>query len=171
VFRLTIHQTGAEELRTMLGGLAVAVDDISPTFPEMERAFRSIEISQFQSEGASGQEGAWPALSEVYAAWKARHFPGKPILQRTGALMRSLVGRGPGSYVSTSPHSLTIGTSIPYAAFHQIEGLGRRFRPMISLTDQQAAMFQAILQRYFLATIRRGLGGRRVSVQRALVGA
>lgn len=33
------------------------------------------------------------ALSERYAAWKAVHFPGKPIGEASGAMLRSLVAK------------------------------------------------------------------------------
>ena len=35
----------------------------------------------FASEG----RGAWPQLSEAYARWKAKNYPGKGILELTGA--------------------------------------------------------------------------------------
>jgi phage gpG-like protein len=170
VYSLTIRQTGAEEIRTMMNRLLQAVDDISPAFPEMEATFRAIELQAFTSEGTSGESGAWAPLSPGYRAWKERHFPGKTILRRTDRLMGSLVRRGADSFIESSPKRLAIGTTTPYAAFHQVPGLGARFRPPISLTDRDAAKFQAILHRFFSRTIQQSLG-QRVSVQRALVGA
>src|SRR5262249_32662130 len=40
-------------------------------------------------EGEYALGHTWTPLSPKYAAWKAIHFPGRPILQRTGALRRA----------------------------------------------------------------------------------
>lgn len=44
----------------------------------------------FQEE--MGPDGAWASLSEKYAAWKAMHYPGMPILQRDGHLIGDIGG-------------------------------------------------------------------------------
>ena len=49
----------------------------------------------FASEG----RGAWPQLSEAYARWKARNYPGKGILELTGAYRSAATQIG-------SPHNL-----------------------------------------------------------------
>jgi hypothetical protein len=55
------------------------------------------------AEGRAPRDGKFVPLSpRGYAAWKAEHFPGKPILVRTGAMLGSLAYRssmvGPGHY-------------------------------------------------------------------------
>lgn len=151
---LTIKQTGTEEVRTMLSRVLVAAENISPAFPEMEAAFRQMESAAFLTEGATTATGSWRPLSAKYAAWKRARFPGKTILRRTDRLFHSLVRRGPGSYVESSPKRLVIGTSIEYAGFvHAV-------RPVISITARQAATFQSILHKYFARTIRTSLGRR-----------
>lgn len=138
----------------MLSQLLPAAEDISAAFPEMEAAFRAMESAAFLSEGGTTGTGSWRPLSAGYAAWKRARFPGKTIGRLTDRLFHSLVRRGPGSYVETSPKRLVIGTSVPYAGHVQA------VRPVISITNKQAAVFQAILYRYFNRRIRASLGRR-----------
>ena len=151
---ITIRQTGMAEISTMLSTLAAAAENISPAFPEMEAAFRQMETAAFLSEGASSGAGSWRPLSARYAAWKRSRFPGKTIGRLSEQLFHSLVRRGPGSYVETSTRRLVMGTSVPYAGHVQA------VRPVISITNKQAATFTAILHRYFNRRIRTSLGRR-----------
>ena len=48
---------------------------------------------QFETEGAAHLGRRWQPLSPAYAKWKARHYPGRKILIRTGAMRREMVAR------------------------------------------------------------------------------
>lgn len=85
-------------------------------FDDMADTFGQIEARQFSSSGANS--GGWAALSPGYAAWKARHYPGKGVLVRSGALEASLTGRPLGVEVITDDRAL-FGTGVPYAGYHQ----------------------------------------------------
>lgn len=54
----------------------------------MTDRMRRLMREQFNREGF-GQSGRWKQLSENYRDWKQRHYPGKRILELTGALKRS----------------------------------------------------------------------------------
>jgi hypothetical protein len=69
--------------------------------------------------------GGWPDLNPTYAAWKARHFPGRKILELTRRLRRSLMpgvsgtsGAGSDTVLQVRPRELVIGTRVPYARWH-----------------------------------------------------
>jgi phage gpG-like protein len=156
---ITIKETGTATIHAALSRLAAMADDISPTFPLMEAEFRKIELAQFLTEGAQGDTGAFAPLAAGYAAWKRARFPGKTILRLTDTLFHSLIRRGPYSFVETSRNRLAIGTTVPYAARHQIGSSGRR-RPPISITNAQAARFASILHKYFGAELRRAMRER-----------
>ena len=57
------------------------LDDIGSMFVEWVKE----HIQSGESEG-----GSMKPLSEAVRKYKARHYPGKPILERTGQLLRSL---------------------------------------------------------------------------------
>ena len=58
--------------------------------PLLSRDFRTMEREHFDTEG----HGTWPELSPPYATWKEVKYPGKPILQGTGALYAALTREG-----------------------------------------------------------------------------
>jgi hypothetical protein len=49
--------------------------------------------AQFDSEGAAADGVPWTPLSDEYGAWKAQHFPGRPILVRDGAMKAAMLDR------------------------------------------------------------------------------
>jgi hypothetical protein len=81
-----------------------------------------MEVQQnFATEG--DLVGGWPDLNPGYAAWKARHFPGRKILELTRRLRNSLMpgaagssGAGSDTVLRVGPKQLEIGTRVPYAA-------------------------------------------------------
>ena len=83
---------------------------------------RYLELVQqnFETEGElSGYVSGWPDLEPAYAAWKARHFPGRKILERTRRLRESLA---PGAskteqLLQAGPRELRIGTRVYYGRF------------------------------------------------------
>jgi len=73
-------------------------------WPFVEKQFRVETKAQFAGEGTSPGTGLarWAPLSMVYRLWKEENYPGKPILELTGALKRAFAtGRG-GSITRTA---------------------------------------------------------------------
>lgn len=95
----------------------------------------------FKTEG--GWVGGWKPLSPAYAAWKVRHYGQKPILQRTGTLVRSLTWQngavGPGGIAEMSETRAAFGTRVPYAIYHQLGAAPRRASAATFATVAQAA--------------------------------
>ena len=75
-----------------------------------------ITRESFQKQ-ASPEGAPWTPLSPRYSALKARLFPGKPILQARGALLRSL-------YRQVSGRQIIVGSNLPHAAAHNWGFLG-----------------------------------------------
>ncbi len=103
------------------------------------QAFKDIvygsEKKQFATEGEHGS-GGWAKLNEVYEARKARQYPDKPILQRTGRMFKSLTSPvSPGAVYTASRHSVTFGTTVPYAIYHQKGTKDMPERKPIEFTD------------------------------------
>lgn len=138
---------------------AEGVKDLRPAFREIEKSFREIERKQFQSVGMYGS-GGWVPLSPTYAEWKAARFPGRPILQLTGALMRSLTGRTPDSITEIERLALAIGTRLKYAVYHQKGTPRMPARPIIRLTEEDKRQWTKIFHR-FLADQARKAGLKR----------
>lgn len=94
-------------------------DDWRQPFEQMAEDFWEQNKETFEAEGPG-----WRPLSPRYAKWKEKAYPGKPILVRTGALKASLTsGFARHSIFEVYPTRMEIGTSIPYAMYHQTGSL------------------------------------------------
>ena len=74
----------------------------------------------FESKGQSiGTK--WKPLKPAYAAWKGRHFPGRPLLVLRGPMKKSLTDESSRNaiYNRKGGRQLILGTRIKYAKFHQ----------------------------------------------------
>lgn len=132
--------------------------------------YRQIERN-FELEGRLA--GGWAPLEERYAAWKAAHFPGKTILRRTDRLFNSLRFEGgqpgPEGIFRDGHESLEVGTSVPYAIYHQRGAvLAQRFisaaklprRPFLFLAPSMRSTIGRLMHTWSHAAIgTSGLGG------------
>jgi len=114
----SIEIDGEEQVRVAVGRMQHAFEDLRPVWDAFREAFYAAELAQFSSEGSAGRGGAWPGLSKDYAAWKAQHYPGMPLMVRTNALRGSLMG-GDGHVYEPHPTWMGIGTGVEYAIHHQ----------------------------------------------------
>lgn len=119
MFRFKLDVAGEVQLDRGISRFSDGVSDYRPIWPVIEDDFYAEEAAQFASEGAAGGE-PWTPLSPEYAGWKEAHYPGMPILQRTGDLQRSLTSPSdPNAVHVENRKSLVLGTRVPYAIFHQ----------------------------------------------------
>jgi len=159
---LHIEVAGATQLDSMLPRIALELTDFSEPLRETGQAIYDDIAKEFADEGQTKQP-EWPEYGEFYGPWKAKHHPGKPMLEITGALRRSLTGSSaPGSIHDVSSHTLTIGTSLTtpggkwnLGLIHQLGAPDAPHpipaRPMIRLSEATnlriRMIFQAWLQR------------------------
>lgn len=99
--------------------------DLRPTLNVVGIGYRK-EVQQiFSKQQPRGEDMRWAPLSKRYGDWKAKNFPGQPILVRTGALRRSMTQQGaPGNITAISKTSSIFGTSLRYGIYHD-EGAKR----------------------------------------------
>lgn len=134
---LSFEIEGERQFRFSIGRMVHALGDMRPFWEgALKPSFYAVEAQQFASQGADGRSGAWAQLSPQYAAWKATHYPGRAILQRSGALMASLLG-GAGHIFQSAPSWMAIGSGLGYGIYHQT-GAGNlpRRRP-IDISGEQ----------------------------------
>jgi phage gpG-like protein len=140
---------GEVQLARALSRFGENVKDLRPAFNQISSLFYNIEKKQFTSEGSYGS-GGWKALSPKYAEWKARNYPGKPILQRSGRMMSSLTGQTGDTVREMGPLWLRLGTSVYYAFFHQ---RGTKYMPKrkpIELTEIDKRNWVKAVQRFLV---------------------
>ena len=110
-----IYVADRESLDVFTEEMAARMVDWTPLLTEIGKQGQAEMRSRFD-EQASAVDGGWPALSEKYAAWKQKHFPGKTLLRRSDALINSIswniVTGGPAGAVEWGP------SGIVYARVH-----------------------------------------------------
>jgi len=88
----------------------------TPVLVKAKQEIKLANASNFASNGLP--VGGWAPLDPVYAAWKMARFPGAPPMVQTGRLFASLTG-ATASFETMTNTSITVGTSVEYAKFHQ----------------------------------------------------
>lgn len=124
-----------------------AADDATPVWEALADDFLKIERRQFASEGAYGS-GGWAPLSPRYAKWKAEHYPGRPILERTGDLVASLT-EGPQVRIIT-PGFMVLGSAVDYGEYHQTGTPRMPRRRPIEFTESTRREWVKTMQRYIV---------------------
>lgn len=153
---LTFGVLGEEQVARTLDRLADRAEDLTPAWEVLRQRFLRVELRQFASEGR--YSGGWAPLSPRYAAWKARHYPGKTILRRTDELWRSLTV-GP-EIAILRPTEMTLGTAVPYAIHHQrpsTPGQPPRRRPL-ELSEYERRQWVKVLQAHIVTGHQTGVG-------------
>lgn len=102
---------------------------------------------QFATEGAHGLGRRWQPLSQAYAAWKEQHYPGRPILVRTGDMRSAALSKGA---LSVSPRRLTYEVDSEYAIYHQ-EGRGVPQRKIVALSNADRRDWDRVFAEYLAA--------------------
>lgn len=137
---ISIEIQGEKDLAVALTRMADDVADLTPYWGDVQQEFYKIEREAFALQGASGKSGRWAALSPRYAVIKFKRWGSQPILTASGALRDSLTSETASSAITRKEKdSLTLGSSIPYGAYHQSGTSKMPARPPISLTENQHA--------------------------------
>ncbi len=111
--------------------LSAALNDLRPFWPIVARLVRGWWKLQFETEGEfAGQR--WRPLSPAYAVWKARHHPGRGILEATGQLKQA--ASRPQRFQTPTTLTMTIDDAGPahgpVLQYHQF-GDGVPQRPLV----------------------------------------
>lgn len=154
---LTINIAGIETVQAKVRQFATWGANIETLEPVMEQIGEDIladNAMQFLTEGdfyrgsmiAQLVAPKWQPLAASTVRDRVRRgYEGDhPILWRTGELAASLSERGAaGNIFETSKRGLRVGTSIPYASFHEYGTSRMPPRPLVGLTRNRS---QAIVR-------------------------
>lgn len=146
--RITLAVEGEVQLDRTLARFTDAVSDAAPVWEVLANRFAALERRQFASEGAYAS-GGWTPLSPRYAAWKARRYPGKPILERTGELKRSLTERPFGVEVIEAGF-MVVGSGTDYGRYHQAGGGTLPQRRPVELPESERRTWARLIQRFIV---------------------
>ena len=163
------YSDNSQAVAKSLAGFQDAMADQAPALGEIADDFREMVARQFASEGrAEGMPWAarhHPSVpsslrrgSAKRGVVKARpgqalyrmvtgQAQGLPLLVRTGALRDSLTRKGAAGHVEElDRQTLSIGSRLSYALFHQLGTRRMAARPIVVLSDARGAKWTAIIR-------------------------
>lgn len=119
--------------------------DVSPAWPAVRRTIHALIDGAFESEGGSGDEGAWPELAESTQRERARlgFPPAHPILQRTQKLRRSMTGMDGSQSIETADRLIEV-SDVEYMVYHKGGPVIPRRWPATFTEEQRMAVLRPI---------------------------
>lgn len=150
---LELDVKGVKEVTTMLKKVGADVSDLKGAMADVGDHAKKYFGGQVYSSrgGAIGQP--WQRLSDKYAAQKAKKYPGRPVLVRTGLMQRSFTSK-------PSAMSVTISNNAPWFKYHQSSAT--RYvvprRAMIGVYTGMQSDVTTIIARALAAKIKRSAG-------------
>jgi len=157
------YSANSESVSRALAALQAALGENAPALREIAEDFREMVAQQFASEGRAEQT-PWPPRKLAGGAARARSARPRPadgpLLVRSGALRASLIGpSAPEHLEEADQRTLTLGSRLPYAMFHQTGTRRLPARPLLVLSDERARRWTGIV-RGALEEKTRALGAR-----------
>lgn len=113
---IDVRVIGAKQASSRLLAMHARTKLFTSVLTKAKQQIKLANASNFATNGLP--VGGWAPLDASYAAWKMARFPGAPPLVRTGKLFASLTG-ATASIETMTNTSLSIGTTVEYAKFHQ----------------------------------------------------
>lgn len=146
---LSFDSGGAEPFALLLRRWDHNIRDARPAFEAMAQYQLTVNARQFNAKGTA-ETGKWAPLSPLYGRWKARVRPGRPLLVFGGDLKQTMTLPGKGIYI-VRPTSMTVGTALPYAKYHQNGTPNMPARKLIGTPRKaDSGQFGKILQRWIV---------------------
>lgn len=137
---------GVDLINKRLNKIEKSCKDLTNAWKKIGKDFRETEEKVFTGQGSYGSRGRWVKLSPKYEAYKNRTHPGKPILQKTGDLKRSLTQKGGNNIEIIEPMKITLGTNDVKLKYHQKGTKKMPARPPITITKYQTDKWVKIIR-------------------------
>jgi phage gpG-like protein len=157
---LRIETIGAERFVRAFNRIGEDVKDFREPFNLIADDFAGIEKRSFREQG---WPSGWAPLTRRYAEWKAVHYPGRKILERTGALAESMAGQGAFAVRDVRERQATFGTSLRYAIFHQLGTRRMVARKVVQLSDDMKVGWGRIVHKWAVDLMKREVEAARQS--------
>lgn len=138
--KIAFDVQGERQISVAFQAYAHEVEDMSVPLGRSADVILAHVRENFATEGKAGQPAGWAPLSPAYQAWKAKHYPGRPILVRQGGMKGALLNRA--LSVTVLKQRMLYHPPNRYAGYHQTGTRHMPARPPVRLTD--AAIRQAI---------------------------
>lgn len=142
-FTISWNIEGEQQLSRRLTGLAERIRDMTPAFQETAITLQDLFATQvFETQGAVIDEH-WDPLSPTYEARKAKKYPGKGILEATGAMREGFLSLW-------RPDMAKVWNQVEYFKYHQSNQPRGKIprRVMMKLAENQREQVVKIFQTF-----------------------
>lgn len=157
---ITIETIGEERFIRGFSRIEKQMPDMRPVFEDIAVYFWAREKQIFAREG--DPESFDDYTSDVYKAWKRKHFPGRKIMQLRGRLRNSLIGERQAVAQDTvkiiKKKSAEFGTQVPYAHRHQMGTFGMPQRKIVQLTEKDKRWWAKTIHEWAYKTVLKEVG-------------
>jgi phage gpG-like protein len=141
---------GDKQVERELLRLSHAAADMRPAGKRFMEYMRSVERSQFDSEGRTGS-GGWAPLKPSTVANKAARGLDPRILRATDRLRRSLTNKtSPDHIEEINADSFVFGSRVPYGRYHQKGTRRMPQRRPVELSERNRRAVVKIIQSHLL---------------------
>ncbi len=140
------YTDNSEAVDKALQNFQASLAEQAPALQLIADDLRVLIAEQFASEGRAGGT-PWPPRvgARLASPWRAQQAA--PLLVRTGALRDSLIDPSAPEHVEEIDDlSLTLGTRVPYALFHQLGARRMPARPIIVLSGERSERWVEIVR-------------------------
>jgi len=117
MIELKVEKVGFQELILSLKNFGNDIGLVLEPLEDSARYMQQQAIANFPASGSLMQSGGWPPLAESTERKKAKYWPGRPIMVRTGKLKGSFEIEGP--RIGKDYGEIEVYNPIHYAVEHQ----------------------------------------------------
>tara|TARA_Y100000310_G_scaffold296063_1_gene328006 strand:- start:291 stop:800 length:510 start_codon:yes stop_codon:yes gene_type:complete len=150
---LRVDILGIKGKTVLMGVMARKVKNLKPAFEDIADDFYRNEREMFARSGAvGGGFRRWKPVNATYARRKAEQGFGSKILVRTGRLRSSLTSRGGDNHLKIGKLQMSIGTTVPYAKYHEHGTRKMPKRSILRIPKKTRAHWVRIIQRHIIKT-------------------
>ena len=158
--RIGIAGTGMGAVTHDLERLAVNARNMKPAMEQVAQLAVDATREQFEREGAHFGDSEWAPLTPRYKARKQRLAPGKPILELTGKLKRTVAPTSApqAGFYKANGRLMEVGLlyrQVPYAQYHQEGGKRMPARPIMGpLTREDQKKMTKVVHTHLMTGVR-----------------
>ena len=149
-FALSFSIEGEQQLMRRFKGIEKEMGDWTPAFKESIETLKDIFGNKvFETKGAVIGE-TWENLDPEYQRWKSMHYPGKGILEASGAMRRSFE-------TMFKADQAAIWNTASYFAYHQSKAPRSKLprRVMMALAEEQRQIVVKIFHTLFVKKLKK----------------